>query len=327
MREVLATPFGWALSGLYDLLVGIGTGTGSYILAILIITLFVKLVLLPASISQQKNSAKQVRLNTKVNKIKQKYAGNQQKIQEETQALYQREGFGAANMGCLPLMAQLIVMMGVYGVIYAPITHVLQFGKEKIEALQNAPVLQEALKDVVNTNSKSSSGVQFAILNNISADTVIDGITNADMERLIELKNNFVFDLGFLGELNLLREPNFKEPSILWVIPVLAFLTAMLSSVFMYFKQRKQNPEMAKNPTMGCMTFMSPVMSLVFTFMFPAGVGVYWIISNIFAFVQQVFLTYFYSPKKVIAQQMVDETVVRRSKENNTKRRVDIEKK
>lgn len=321
MREVLATPFGWALSGLYDLLVGIGTGTGSYILAILIITLFVKLALLPASISQQKNSAKQVRLNTKVNKIKQKYAGNQQKIQEETQALYQREGFGAANMGCLPLMAQLIVMMGVYGVIYAPITHVLQFSKEKVE------ILKTALKITVDTKSKNSSGVEFGILNNINADTVIEGISNADMERLVELKNNFVFDLGFLGELNLLDKPEWKEPSILWAIPVLAFLTAMLSSVFMYFKQRKQNPEMAKNPTMGCMTFMSPVMSLVFTFMFPAGVGVYWIISNIFAFVQQVFLTYFYSPKKVIAQQMVDETVVRRSKENNTKRRVDIEKK
>ena len=105
----------------------------------LIITLFVKLVLLPASISQQKNSAKQVRLNTKVNKIRQKYAGNQQKIQEETQALYQREGFGAANMGCLPMVAQLLVMMGVYGVIYAPITHVLQFSKEKVEILNFSP--------------------------------------------------------------------------------------------------------------------------------------------------------------------------------------------
>ena len=68
-------------------------------------------------------------------------------------------------------------------------------------------------------------------------------------------------------------------------------------------------------------------MSLAFTFMFPAGVGVYWIISNIFAFIQQVALAALYSPKKVIAQQMVDETVVRRSKENNTKRRVEIEKK
>ena len=95
----------------------------------------------------------------------------------------------------------------------------------------------------------------------------------------------------------------------------------------MYIRQRKQNPDMAKNPAMGCMTFMSPLMSLAFTFMFPAGVGVYWIISNIFAFIQQVALAALYSPKKVIAQQMVDETVVRRSKENNTKRRVEIEKK
>ena len=50
-------------------------------------------------------------------------------------------------------------------------------------------------------------------------------------------------------------------------------------------------------------------------------------ISNIIAFVQQVGLSIFYSPKKVIAQQMVDETVVRRSKENTTKLRVENEKK
>ena len=61
--------------------------------------------------------------------------------------------------------------------------------------------------------------------------------------------------------------------------------------------------------------------------MFPAGVGVYWIISNILSFIQQVVLTNLYSPKKVIAQQMVDETVLRRSRENNVKRRVEIEKK
>jgi YidC/Oxa1 family membrane protein insertase len=321
MREILATPFGWALSGLYNLFNQIGVDTFSYILAIVLITVFVKLVLLPASVSQQKNSAKQVRLNTKVNKIKQKYAGNQQKIQEETQALYQREGFGAANMGCLPLMAQLIVMMGLYGVIYAPVTHVLQFSKDKIE------ILKTALNITIDSKSKRSNGVEFEILGKIEEGmAAIEGIDASEMAELVQLKDNFVLNIGNL-ELNLLDKPEYKEPSILWAIPILAFLTAMMSSVFMYFKQRKQNPQMANNPTMGCMTFMSPVMSLIFTFMFPAGVGVYWIISNIFAFVQQVFLTYFYSPKKVIAQQMVDETVVRRSKENNTKRRVDIEKK
>lgn len=310
MRGILALPFGWALSGLYEL-------TDSYLLSIVLLTLVVRLLLLPASVSQQKNSAKQVRLNTKVNKIKQKYAGNQQKIQEETQALYQREGFGAANMGCAPMFVQLFVMLGLYEVIYSPITYVLRFSQEKVTALQNA------LKVVVENSSKISRGVELQILNKISsAFQGTSGVSAEDVNELVTLKDNFL-----IGGIDLTSKPDSSDPGLLWIIPILAFLTAMLSSIFMYMKQRKQNPEMAKNPSMGCMTFMSPVMSLVFTFMFPAGIGVYWIISNIFSFIQQVVLTYVYSPKKVIAQQMVDETVARRSKENNTKRRADIEKK
>ena len=310
MRGILALPFGWALSGLYEL-------TDSYLLSIVLLTLVVRLLLLPASVSQQKNSAKQVRLNTKVNKIKQKYAGNQQKIQEETQALYQREGFGAANMGCAPMFVLLFVMLGLYEVIYSPITYVLRFSQEKVTALQNA------LKVVVENSSKNSRGVELQILNKISsAFQGTSGVSAEDVNELVTLKDNFL-----IGGIDLTSKPDSSDPGLLWIIPILAFLTAMLSSIFMYMKQRKQNPEMAKNPSMGCMTFMSPVMSLVFTFMFPAGIGVYWIISNIFSFIQQVVLTYVYSPKKVIAQQMVDETVARRSKENNTKRRADIEKK
>lgn len=310
MRGILALPFGWALSGLYEL-------TDSYLLSIVLLTLVVRLLLLPASVSQQKNSAKQVRLNTKVNKIKQKYAGNQQKIQEETQALYQREGFGAANMGCAPMFVQLFVMLGLYEVIYSPITYVLRFSQEKVTALQNA------LKVVVENSSKNSRGVELQILNKISSTLQgTSGVSAEDVNELVTLKDNFL-----IGGIDLTSKPDSSDPGLLWIIPILAFFTAMLSSIFMYMKQRKQNPEMAKNPSMGCMTFMSPVMSLVFTFMFPAGIGVYWIISNIFSFIQQVVLTYVYSPKKVIAQQMVDETVARRSKENNTKRRADIEKK
>ena len=309
MREILALPFGWALSGLYEL-------TGSYLLSIVLLTLVVRLLILPASISQQKNSAKQVRLNTKVNKIRQKYAGNQQKIQEETQALYQREGFNVANMGCATMFIPIFVMLGLYEVIYSPISYVLRFSKEKITALQNA-------LEIVVDAKKNTRGVELQILNKISETfSGASGVTSEDVKALTTLKDNFV-----IGGIDLTMNPDKSDPSLLWIIPILACLTALLSSIFMYMKQRKQNPEMAKNPSMGCMTFMSPVMSLVFTFMFPAGIGVYWIISNIFSFIQQVVLTYVYSPKKVIAQQMVDETVVRRSKENNAKHRVDIEKK
>ena len=308
MRELLTIPFGWVLSFLYNL-------TDSYLLAIVLLTLVVRLLLVPSAIKQQKNSAKQVRLNAKVNKIKQKYAGNQQKIQEETQALYQREGFGAANMGCSNLVITLLVMTGLYGVIYTPISSVLRFPKDVVAGLKEALVVA----------GKNTFGKEELIILNVfekNADKVSSLLNAERLEQLKALKEDF----NIFG-IDLTQTPNAKEANILWIIPILACLTALASSLFMFFRQKKQNPEMAKNPTMGCMTFMSPVMSLMFTFMFPAGVGVYWIISNIFSFIQQVILTSLYSPKKVIAEQMVDETVVRRSKENMTKRRVELEKK
>ena len=314
IRDVFAIPFGWLLSIFYNL-------TDSYILAIVLLTVLIRCALLPTSISQQKNTAKQTRLTTKVNKIKQKYAGNQQKIQEETQALYQREGFGAANMGCMPLMIQMIVMIGLYGVIYTPLSSVLRFGDDTIEKIKTAMniVIEEGSK-----NANNSRMIELQILGKVEefADKLSGVIDAEQVTELLDFKERFtVFGL------DLSLTPNFKEPGIIWIIPILAFVTAMASSLYMYARQRKQNPTMAKNPTMGCMTFMSPMMSLWFTFMFPAGVGFYWIISNILSFIQQVILTNVYSPKKVLAQQMVDETVVRRSKENNTKMRIDNEKK
>lgn len=313
MRELLAVPFGWVLTGLYSL-------TDSYLLSIFLLTLIVRLVLLYPSIKQQKNSAKQVRLNTKVNKIRQKYAGNQQKIQEETQALYQREGFGAANMGCSNLIITMIVMIGLYGVIYTPLTSVLHFDKDIVAALT------ETLKTEISKASTNAAGKEELIILNIfeANHDKIAGIINAQQfEELKVLKQHFLI----FGKIDLTASPDIKKMSVLWLIPILAFLTSMASSVYMYIRQRKQNPEMAKNPSMGCMTFMSPAMSLMFTFMFPAGVGVYWIMSNILSFIQQVVLTTLYSPKKVIAQQMVDETVVRRSRENNVKRITQNDKK
>lgn len=313
IREFLTPVFALPLHFFYNI-------TGSYIWAIILLTCIVRCALLPASISQQKNSAKQVRLQTKVNKIKQKYAGNQQKIQEETQALYQREGFGAANMGCAPLLIQMLVMIGLYGVIYTPLSSVLRIGTDTIEKIKTAAGI------VVEAGNKSNNArmVELQILENFEkyADKLSGVIDSETIVSISEFRERFT-----IFGLDLSVTPDKSQISVYWLIPILAFATAMLSSLFMYMRQRKQNPEMAKNPSMGCMTFMSPVMSLVFTFMFPAGVGFYWVISNVLSFIQQVALSYLYSPKKIIAQQMVDETVVRRSKENNTKRRVEIEKK
>ena len=132
LRDFLAVPFGWALGVFYNL-------TGNYLLSLVIITLVLKLLLLPLGIKQQKGAAKQMRLQAKVNKIRAKYAGagreGQMKISEETQELYRREGFNPASAGCAPMSLQLVVMMGLYGAIYSPISKVLMFKDAVIEEL------------------------------------------------------------------------------------------------------------------------------------------------------------------------------------------------
>ena len=93
----------------------------------------------------------------------------------------------------------------------------------------------------------------------------------------------------------------------------------MATGVYSHIKQKKSNPAMANNPMMGCMTFVMPLFSLYFVVNYPAGIGIYWIASSIFGFLTTVIIGHFYNPKKMIAKLMVDETIERRSKENNTK--------
>ncbi len=316
--NLLAYPFGWALGWLYDI-------CHNYLIALVIITLVLRLILLPSSVKQQKNSAKQMRLQAKVNKIKAKYAGQQgrdvqMKISQETQDLYKREGFSASQMGCLPLAFQMIVMMGLYGAIYSPMQYVLRLDTKVIEVLTAAYNIVSGTADAAKG---AVSRVQMNILGRFS-DVVaaLPQVENGELvtEDIITRVQGFIDHFNIFG-IDLTQIPkDFKTAgSMLLLIPIFAGLTALLSAGFTYIRQRKTNPEMAKNPTMGCMTFMSPMISVVFAVTLPAGIGFYWIISNVLSFIQMVALAAIYKPEDIIAMQMIDETVERRSREQSVK--------
>ena len=314
--DVLATPFGWALGWLYDI-------SHNYLVALVVITFVLRLVLLPTTIKQQKNSAKQMRLQAKVNKIRAKYAGQQgreaqMKISEETQELYRREGFSASQMGCLPLAFQMIVMMGLYGAIYSPLKYVLHLDSKVIDALT-------AAYNIVNGSADAAKGavsrVQLNILGRFSEVVGSLGqVENGNLvtEDIITRIQSFIDHFNIFG-IDLTQVPKDNIKSVMLLIPILAGVTALLSAGFTYLKQRKTNPEMAKNPTMGCMTLFSPAISVYFAIILPAGIGFYWIISNVLSFIQMIALAAIYKPEDIIAQQMIDETVERRSREESIK--------
>ena len=102
-------------------------------------------------------------------------------------------------------------------------------------------------------------------------------------------------------------------------IPVLSGLTSLLTSVVSQVRQKKANPNMENQQMMGCMMLSMPLMSLWFTWSMPVAMGMYWILSNILAFVQTLVIGNIYAPRKTIAKLMVEETVYRRSYEKNRK--------
>ena len=105
------------------------------------------------------------------------------------------------------------------------------------------------------------------------------------------------------------------------IIPILSFLTSLGSTIISTFIQKKNNPAAAQQMSqMMLMMLMMPLFSLYIAFKVPAAVGFYWIISNVIAILQQLFIAKFFPPKKSQAKLMVENTIYRRSKEENFKK-------
>ncbi len=303
--EILGIPFGFVISLFYAL-------TGNYILSIFCLLLIVRVCLLPSAIKQQKSVAMQQRLQPKLRRIREKYGNDQQKIQMETQELYQREGYSAMGGGCLPMLIQLPVMLGLYQVNLHPFSWILKIPDSVVEQLKTLGIALGT-----NTYEKSTYRAELtALMNWDKLDlSSVSGLTQEHIDK-VEL---FISRFKFLG-LNLAQTPDFKHFDIFWIIPIVSGVIALATSIYSLQRQKKTNPDMAKNPSMGCMMLTTPIMQIYFAFLFPISIGIYIIMSSALSFVQMIILNHVYEPKKVLAKAMIEETIYRRSKEEYTKK-------
>ena len=106
---------------LYNLLVWIMNVDPSHSvgIAIIVVTIIVRLVLLPPSIRQAKqmqlNQEKMGGLQKQIAKLKKEHKDNKSKQAEETMKLYKEAGVNPAS-GCLPLLIQLPILLALYRV-------------------------------------------------------------------------------------------------------------------------------------------------------------------------------------------------------------------
>lgn len=245
----------------------------NYGLAIILFSIVIKLVLFPLSIKQYKSTAAMKKIQPELNKLQKKYGNDKEKLQKEQMALYEKYGINPMA-GCLPTLIQMPILFALYRVIMMPLTYISGISEDKVTAVA------EVLK--LDTKTLAANQIKLTeMLNN-----------SATLEKVKDIIPSFSqIDFSFLG-LNLSETPHFGIPksaaeAALWIIPILAGVTSLLSSIAM---NKMSGMPQNDDSQMKAMTYMMPLMSVYFCFILPAGMGIYWIINNVIAIAQQFVL-------------------------------------
>lgn len=101
--------------------------------AIIIFTVLIKAALFPLNLKQQKNMAVSQLFTPRVQEIQRKYKNNPEKQQEALTQL-QKEGYNPTG-GCGTIMISMLVLFGIIGVVYKPMTHMEHFKSAEISAI------------------------------------------------------------------------------------------------------------------------------------------------------------------------------------------------
>ena len=280
--NIINKPLGWVLESIAGLF------GGNFAAAVFVFTLLINLVLIPLNIKSQKSSVQQTRIKPKLDELKRRYGDDKQKYSEAMQKLYQEEGVSMSG-GCLPMILRLVLMMSIYWLIMSPLTYLMHIDAETIKSAT------EALADTV----KNARGSELLIIEAVKSGKIdFPAISNALGS----------IDFNFFG-IDLTETPKFsfnifKDAQPIWAMPVLAFASQMISSLFSMKMQKKLNPEA---PSMGGMLLTMPLISLFIGFGLPGGVAFYWACSSLIGGFIQIGVQNFYGPHKMLSRERVKE--------------------
>ncbi len=277
--DIINIPLGYLFRFIYMVL-------NNYGWTLVVFTLITKALLMPLSIKQHKTMAKTQALQPRLAELQKKYQYDKEKLNQETMKLYQESGVNPMG-GCLPLLIQFPLLIALYNIIRSPLSYVIQLGKHGLPTIEQVHTALTGL------------GAEVAITDQI-------GIASKMHEFAAELSAKFPgvnfldMDFTFFG-LNFAQIPSLNEWSPLLLIPILAGLTTYLSSkLATKMSGQSANAEGAAG-SMQMMTYFFPIMTVFFSISLPAGLGFYWILSNIFQTGQQFVLTRLFPAQPVEA--------------------------
>ena len=310
----IAVVMGWIMNAIYKVLEAVGIQNLG--LCIIIFSILIYLCMTPLQIKQQKFSKLSAIMQPEIQKIQKKYQGKKDqdsmmKMQEETQAVYQKYGVSATG-SCVQLAIQMPILFALYQVIQnipayvGSVYNVFNGVCTKILAV-------DGFTDIINnfiTDNKMTRVRQVTE----NADSIVDFLYALSPSQWESLQNISQFS-GFsdqisktaseiqkmqtFGVLNIADQPlsYIKTGSLILIIaalaiPLLSWATQMLNLKLMpqAATQNGNNDNNAMASSMKTMNTVMPLMSAFFCFTFPVGLGSYWIASSVVRSIQQLLI-------------------------------------
>lgn len=317
---------GYIMEGIFYVLDKIGIPNIG--LAIILFTIVMYLLMMPLTIKQQKFSKLSAKMNPEFQAIQAKYKNKKDNdsmmaMNMETKAVYAKYGVSPTG-SCLQLLIQMPILLALYRVIYNMPAYVGKI-KEAFFPLVDNLIAQAGSSELLQSFSQAGMyAKQFAnesftggvtsyiqntfidVLNKASSAewlSIVDKFPSlsSDVDQTLGLLNQYN---NFLG-LNIANSPSFtvKEAmssgSYLMVaaalsIPILSAVTQWINVKLMPQQNTQQDNKNANDQqaammqSMKTMNMMMPIMSAIFCYTLPAGMGLYWVAGAVVRSIQQV---------------------------------------
>lgn len=350
----VARLLGYIMEGIFSVLDKIGIPNIG--LAIILFTIVIYLLLMPLTIKQQKFSKLSAKMNPEIQAIQKKYKGKNDNesmmaMNMETKAVYAKYGVSPSG-SCVQLLIQMPILFALYRVIYNMPAYVSKI-KEAFFPLVDKLIAQEGSADFLQTFKNANLyAKQFSNENFVNGvttyvqNTYIDVLNKASSAEWISIKEQFSslssdvdHTLGLLNQynnflgLNIANSPSFTASEAMktgsygmviaaFIIPVLSAVTQWINVKLMPQQSEQQDTKDANDTqaammqSMKTMNLMMPIMSAIFCFTLPAGMGLYWVAGAVVRSVQQVLIN------KHIDKMDLDEVI----KKNEAKAKKKMEK-
>jgi len=91
----------------------VSAGIPSYGMAIILVTVVIKMILYPLTVKQVKSMKAMQELQPKMKRLQEQYKTNPQLLQQEMQKLYREAGVNPLA-GCLPMLVQMPILMAIF---------------------------------------------------------------------------------------------------------------------------------------------------------------------------------------------------------------------